>query len=994
MQEAMRDLVIMLYQLMVKEQLDHLSNENKYLLFYLAKKPMGVIDKGTFTLESLDFIKYRIKEIANYELREIIQQLINEGWLIKVNPQEFNLEEDIELITTLHADIVFRVLHSRAYPHKTPWAGEKRIKVEIEPIPDFNAIKLDALAKIIHKELERNGINSTLAQKVSKAIIKGLEKSGYSGLASWQYNAIRRILQEKYTVYIISTPTASGKTLAFTIPLLVHTIIRKIKERKKSTKAILVYPRIALENQQLEEYLRILANINNELKKLDENLVLTVAVDKGVSLEREEKREMPLELECPYHKGKELRIVYERRSYVVYCEKGHSLDFFYGIAMTRRLRRYILEREPDILITNPWAISSRLVDPRKELRNAYSKASYVVFDEAHVYINTNNEHLISALHVLRHHLSKRKSSENIKFIISSATIYLDDKRDLAEWLLGVDKESAYEIEYTPESRKRRLKILVTLLPLGGKHETLVQGIAMVLLLLALSRRLKTILFSDSISEISTLYGYLVTILKNRNAVELGDHILNGRCRVEDWYSTRTFTDDYSWWPLVSNIYRAGEYNSKKLCSDLSNLIDVIAIHHGGLEPSERRKIEKEFQKGNKRFLLATSTMDLGIDIKDVAFIIQYKIPLSGEALEQRLGRAGRSDDVMRISLGFFIPQVTPITLETILRGNIISTRTLPDKLPLISKHMSYVLVYHLIKKGKAKIILRSQNVNAMLSNLFTQIRNALTDPVKRGELFKDIMDVGIVRDKQLLERLLQRMEYIVSPISLHSVTEKKKLSLWDCIVSLGFAASRIKRCFGDTRDKDAIKVLEALKEVENKLYKGLGKLKNALTGGFWIELAEQLNNEIERINKDLQYCIDILDGQLSFLKESIKRYESLRAGGKIHFSGLIIESLKKAEKALSDAKNKLQEVHNELNKELGNIAPKRRDLLRIIRLIIHLVGIKLSKMRETKGRSPVYAWYSMVLPKFIQLLQLFEIPSTPIGISSSPSRIKLEVIEL
>jgi len=64
-------------------------------------------------------------------------------------------------------------------------------------------------------------------------------------------------------------------------------------------------------------------------------------------------------------------------------------------------------------------------------------------------------------------------------------------------------------------------------------------------------------------------------------------------------------------------------------------------------------------------LLATSTLDLGVNFDDVTFIVQYKEPISDEALIQRVGRAGRKDESFRIAMAFYIPTYTPMQVQII-----------------------------------------------------------------------------------------------------------------------------------------------------------------------------------------------------------------------------------------------------------------------------------------------------------------------------------------
>jgi len=49
---------------------------------------------------------------------------------------------------------------------------------------------------------------------------------------------------------------------------------------------------------------------------------------------------------------------------------------------------------------------------------------------------------------------------------------------------------------------------------------------------------------------------------------------------------------------------------------------------------------KEFKEGVKPYLVATDVASRGIDIKDIAAIVNYDIPLQVEDYVQRIGRTG------------------------------------------------------------------------------------------------------------------------------------------------------------------------------------------------------------------------------------------------------------------------------------------------------------------------------------------------------------------
>ncbi|MDD2876542.1 MAG: ligase-associated DNA damage response DEXH box helicase [Acidiphilium sp.] len=77
----------------------------------------------------------------------------------------------------------------------------------------------------------------------------------------------------------------------------------------------------------------------------------------------------------------------------------------------------------------------------------------------------------------------------------------------------------------------------------------------------------------------------------------------------------------------------------------------IALHHGSLDVNQRRKVEAAMAAGKLRAVVATSSLDLGIDWAAVDQVIQVAAPKGVSRLMQRLGRANhRMDEPSRALL--------------------------------------------------------------------------------------------------------------------------------------------------------------------------------------------------------------------------------------------------------------------------------------------------------------------------------------------------------
>ena len=79
----------------------------------------------------------------------------------------------------------------------------------------------------------------------------------------------------------------------------------------------------------------------------------------------------------------------------------------------------------------------------------------------------------------------------------------------------------------------------------------------------------------------------------------------------------------------------------------------IGIHHGSLALEARRKVEATMADGKLRALVATSSLDLGIDWGDVDLVIQMGAPKGSSRLLQRIGRANHRLD--EPSKGIIVP---------------------------------------------------------------------------------------------------------------------------------------------------------------------------------------------------------------------------------------------------------------------------------------------------------------------------------------------------
>jgi ATP-dependent Lhr-like helicase len=101
-------------------------------------------------------------------------------------------------------------------------------------------------------------------------------------------------------------------------------------------------------------------------------------------------------------------------------------------------------------------------------------------------------------------------------------------------------------------------------------------------------------------------------------------------------------------------------NSRRLAERLAGAINELAgeplvrAHHGSLARAQRMEIEDLLKGGRLRGLVATSSLELGIDMGAIDLVVQIEAPPSVASGLQRIGRAGHRID--QVSNGIIFPK--------------------------------------------------------------------------------------------------------------------------------------------------------------------------------------------------------------------------------------------------------------------------------------------------------------------------------------------------
>jgi len=138
--------------------------------------------------------------------------------------------------------------------------------------------------------------------------------------------------------------------------------------------------------------------------------------------------------------------------------------------------------------------------------------------------------------------------------------------------------------------------------------------------------------------------------------------------------------------------------------------ELVKAHHGSLAREQRVVIEDQLKRGQLRAIVATSSLELGIDMGAVDLVIQVESPGAVSRGLQRIGRAGHS--VGEPSIGTIYPKHRHDLLETavvtrhMLDGRIETTRFLRNPLDVLAQQV----VAHLAISGEVSVDALSEMV--------------------------------------------------------------------------------------------------------------------------------------------------------------------------------------------------------------------------------------------------------------------------------------------
>jgi len=148
------------------------------------------------------------------------------------------------------------------------------------------------------------------------------------------------------------------------------------------------------------------------------------------------------------------------------------------------------------------------------------------------------------------------------------------------------------------------------------------------------------------------------------AVEIPPSPLSTVCSHEQWQEIYGRMAELIGAHRTTLVFVNTRKMAERIAAQLSKLLgeEAVTSHHGSLSRERRLDAEQRLKAGSLRALVATASLELGIDIGDVDLVLQVGATRSIATFLQRVGRAGHS--LSRIPKGRYFP----LTLDELAEG--------------------------------------------------------------------------------------------------------------------------------------------------------------------------------------------------------------------------------------------------------------------------------------------------------------------------------------
>lgn len=620
-------------------------------------------------------------------------------------------------------------------------------------------------------------------------------------------------------------------------------------------------------------------------------------------------------------------------------EYDESKVFF--IDFVTDIKDYMEREPPDILITNFYVINYRLMVPRTQtlfgLDNGktLSKPSLIVIDEGHVYSS-----IIGAIvhYIIRRLKAKiRVTGEKEPFfIVSTATI--GNPREFIAQLVGVNISDVILLDYNEtrdpetgikvrdfdvyedptlpnkekEKRKRLSKLTLHLVLAPVPYRTgewLLQQLITMITAWSIAYNTKFIAFIDSVERTKTVWHYVTNIIMKRWLKEVrADMGEQYRHLYSEFVKDpkHAISDSFSWIPLVTRkiaksinpslpvnkVLEEIINGDKEVFKELKRLSNqmrdmstkLLGYHNAKLPLPQRIYVESLFasEKSGLVGLISTSTLELGIDVSRVAVVVQFRMPRKYESYVQRVGRAGRSLDVMFTSLGILVLTNNPNDLWYIYSGEveklIKAEEHVPPQiiLPLDNSMVKrwsiiYAIFDYLALKGLDTYITPRRSWKKNIENMLNDIKKLETNLEAN---LKNIIDYAILTLGLPENEVVNVIETFVKTI------KRIRIGLEDLRDKLDSVREMTKNCrkintfeYTDILINKIAKQSEKLTDIINVCNNTLNTINDKITEPQLksrikphIDILRSLQSNLSQLQ---QYLIELRENTTKILKEAL-----------------------------------------------------------------------------------------------------------------------------
>jgi ATP-dependent Lhr-like helicase len=158
----------------------------------------------------------------------------------------------------------------------------------------------------------------------------------------------------------------------------------------------------------------------------------------------------------------------------------------------------------------------------------------------------------------------------------------------------------------------------------------------------------------------------------------------------------------------------------------------IGVHHGSLALEARRKVEAAMADGKLRALVATASLDLGVDWGDVDCVIQMGAPKGSSRLLQRIGRANhRLDEASKAILvpgNRFEYLEARAALDAVEAGELDPDLFRPGALDVLAQHVMACACAQPFTESELRDEIRSAlPYSALADDLFARVLGFIRD---------------------------------------------------------------------------------------------------------------------------------------------------------------------------------------------------------------------------------------------------------------------------